>query len=192
MLLLLVRAAVTEIAVRGRRQRALAVTDEAYLSDCRHDRTRRIEGFNARWRCAWSNANDELARTSHCRFERNRFGSFLRLEADGRQSRHGTEPRLRVIRSQFAPGFGHAIGCPASGAGSIPDDYRPFRLDTGPTHASVQLDKAWWNQVALQTPCAGKDATPHSTVARPASRRSGPRDHGGVGTVKAALHCSVG
>ena len=84
-LLLIVGAAVTELAVRGRRQRMLAVTDEAYLG-----------AIAATTELAASapsiGALTDLVRTQlisllglqACRFERTRFGGLPRLEADGR------------------------------------------------------------------------------------------------------------
>ena len=85
LLLLLVGAAVTELAVRGRRQRVLAVTDEAYLGAI---------GATAELVATTASMPDVTRLVQHqlislldlrdCRFEQTRFGGLPRLEADGR------------------------------------------------------------------------------------------------------------
>jgi len=83
-LLLLVGTAVTELAVRGRRQRMLAATDEAYLSALAT--TTEIIGAGR----SSSEVTDQvgaqltsLLGLRGCRFEQFSFGGMPRLQADG-------------------------------------------------------------------------------------------------------------
>jgi hypothetical protein len=84
-LLLLVGAAVTEIAVRGRRHRALALTDEAYLAAIRH--TTDLVAAREPARMVIEQVTVQLLSLLDlrgCRFERFSFGGLPRLEPDGR------------------------------------------------------------------------------------------------------------
>ena len=84
-LLLLVGAAVTELAVRGRRQRRIAVTDETYLAAIRE-----ITDLVASRQPARTVVDRvtvrlvELLGLRGCRFERFSFGGLPRLEPSGR------------------------------------------------------------------------------------------------------------
>jgi len=83
-LLLLVGAAVTEIAVRGRRNQTLAAIDEAYLTAIRTA----TEAVGAGKQPAEVVADVTQQLTSllglrACRFERYQFGGLPRLQADG-------------------------------------------------------------------------------------------------------------
>jgi hypothetical protein len=84
-LLLLVGAAVTELAVRGRRQRVLAVTDEAYLAALGATADLIASGKSTPeitdLVCAQLTS---LLGLRACRFEQFFFGGLPRLEADGR------------------------------------------------------------------------------------------------------------
>ena len=84
-LLLLVGTAVTELAVRGRRQRVLAATDEAYLSALSATTDLIASGRST------SEVTDlvctqltSLLGLCGCRFEQFSFGGIPRLRADGR------------------------------------------------------------------------------------------------------------
>ena len=95
-LLLLVGVAVTEVAVRGRRQRVLAVTDEAYLSAI--GATTQLIGDGRSSLEVTSLVSRELTSLlglRSCRFERSSFGGLPRLEADG---------RLLIGRALLGPG----------------------------------------------------------------------------------------
>jgi hypothetical protein len=84
LLLLLVGTAVTELAVRGRRQRVLAVTDEQYLSAIAD--TAELAGSSATPSAVTRLVESQLVSLlglNGCRFERTRFGGLPRLDAAG-------------------------------------------------------------------------------------------------------------
>jgi Domain of unknown function (DUF4118) len=84
-LLLVVGAAVTELAVRGRQHRLRAQTDARYLAAIGSTSVPTAAGGSA-----WEVTNDVAARLTEilglraCRFERTLFGGMPRLEPDGR------------------------------------------------------------------------------------------------------------
>lgn len=83
-LLLIVGTAVTELAVRGRRSRLLALTDEKYLEAIRT--TNALVEAKAAQRDMTNHVCAQLCvllGLRDCRFEAARFGGLLRLEADG-------------------------------------------------------------------------------------------------------------
>ena len=83
-LLLLVGAAVTELAVRGRRHQVLAATDEAYLAAIRS--TTDLVGSAAAPKEVIDHVTAQLTTlldAHDCRFEGNRFGGLPRLRDDG-------------------------------------------------------------------------------------------------------------
>jgi uncharacterized protein DUF4118 len=84
LLLLLVGAAVTEIAVRRRRDRAIALTDEAYLAAI--GQTADLVAAREPARAVIDQVTVHLLALLDlrgCRFERFSFGGLPRLEADG-------------------------------------------------------------------------------------------------------------
>lgn len=84
-LLLLVGAAVTELAVRGRRHRVLAATDAAYLTAI--GAVTDLVASNADARVVIDQVTTRLTSLlglSGCRFEQSAFGGLPRLESDGR------------------------------------------------------------------------------------------------------------
>lgn len=84
-LLLLVGAAVTELAVRGRRQRVVAVSDGAYLAAIGATTDLVASGASAQTVSELVSAQlNSLLGLRGCRFERTSFGGLPRLEADGR------------------------------------------------------------------------------------------------------------
>ena len=92
LLLLLVGAAVTELAVRGRRQRVLAVTDEAYLAAL--GATTELVASTASISDVTRLVQDQLISLlglRDCHFEQTRFGGLPRLEVDGRLQRGDRE-----------------------------------------------------------------------------------------------------
>jgi Domain of unknown function (DUF4118) len=82
--LLFVGAAVTELAVRGRRQRVLAVTDQQYLSAVAD--TAELAGTSPSPSALTRHVESQLVSLlglNGCRFERTRFGGLPRLEPSG-------------------------------------------------------------------------------------------------------------
>ena len=85
LLLLLVGAAVTELAVRGRRHRELAATDAAYLTSI--GAVTDLVASNASPRVVIDQVTIRLTTLlglNSCRFEQSAFGGLPRLESDGR------------------------------------------------------------------------------------------------------------
>ncbi len=84
-LVLIVGAAVTELAVRGRRSRQLALTDARYLDAIQSVRAV-AESKASRHELIAEIARQltDLLELRSCRFEANRFGGLPRLEHDGR------------------------------------------------------------------------------------------------------------
>lgn len=84
-LLMLVGVTVTELAVRGRRQRALAVTDEAYLAAIARSTELATTASSTSDIVTYVRGQlIALLDLRDCRFERSRFGGLPRLDADGR------------------------------------------------------------------------------------------------------------
>ena len=84
-LLVMVGAAVTELAVRGRRSRILAQTDAAYL-DAFESTFKRVEAGDDAGELTVHVAGvlTALLGLRGCRFEADRYGGMPRLHADGR------------------------------------------------------------------------------------------------------------
>ena len=84
-LLMIVGAAVTELAVRGRRSRILAQTDAAYL-DAFESTFARVEAGDDAGQLTVHVAGvlTALLGLRECRFEADRYGGMPRLHADGR------------------------------------------------------------------------------------------------------------
>lgn len=85
LLLLAVGVAVTELAVRGRRSRVLALTDETYLEAIRStSELAESRAGQAELTAHVSARLTALLGLRGCRFETNRFGGMPRLLPDGR------------------------------------------------------------------------------------------------------------
>jgi hypothetical protein len=83
-LLLIVGAAVTELAVRGRRQRIVAATDESYLAAIAATTELVASGAPSTEIVREVQARlAPLLELTECRFERTRFGGMPRLDGEG-------------------------------------------------------------------------------------------------------------
>lgn len=128
-LLLAVGAAVTELAVRGRRHRAVAELDASYLAAIA--RTAELAGGGAGVHATAAAVRDELRRilgTDEVRFERGQLGGMPHLAADGRlvtddgwwpTSQVGLPPMpFEIVAERGGVGYGRFV---VDGRGAHPD-----------------------------------------------------------------------
>jgi Domain of unknown function (DUF4118) len=125
-LLLLVGAAVTELAVRGRRQRRLVVTDAVYLAAI--GSTAELVASQANPRAVIDQVSVQLISLlglRGCRFERGRTGGLPRLESDGQVRIEGGSWNLdeygmpsagvEIVASNKGSNYGRFVLAPVPG-----------------------------------------------------------------------------
>ena len=126
-LLLLVGAAVTELAVRGRRQRVRATTEEAYVAAIRS--TTDLVGSDPMSRTVVEHVAMQLSALldlRSCRFERARFGGLPRLDGDGQLSLGGRQwdvdlygmpdAEVEIVAQCNGVSYGRYVLTPVSGS----------------------------------------------------------------------------